>query len=42
MTSFVVHSSKTGKTKKLAESVCVHLPNGTILFPVNDSPDPVD
>jgi len=36
MTSFVVHSSKTGNSKKQAESVCEHLPNGTILFPVDE------
>jgi flavodoxin len=42
MKSLVIYSSQTGNTKKLAESTCEYLPNGTLLCPVDEAPDPSD
>lgn len=40
MKSLVVYSSQSGNTKKLAETVCQHLPNGALMCQVDDAPDP--
>jgi flavodoxin len=42
MKSLVVYSSKTGNTKKLAETIFEALPGGKEIYTVNDAPDPTE
>jgi flavodoxin len=42
MKSLVVYSSQTGNTKKLAEAACETLPDGAVLCPIDEAPDPSD
>lgn len=42
MKSLVVYSSKTGNTKKMAETVQKALPEGTLISPIDEAPDPFD
>lgn len=42
MKALVVYSSQTGNTKKLAETVCASLPNGTLMCSVDEAPNPND
>ena len=42
MKTLVVYSSQTGNTKKLAETVCESLPNGTLMCSVDEAPNPDD
>ena len=38
----VVYSSRTGNTKMVAEAIHSVMPQGTVIFPVEDAPDPAE
>jgi flavodoxin len=42
MKSLIVYSSRTGNTRKIAESILTAMPEGTELFPVETAPEPAN